>query len=216
MFALILGSALLSSARHRNRFKETVMSNLEILAVLVNVLGVWLTARRTPWCWPVNVIAVLLYVWIFYDVKLYSDMLLQVIFVFMQGYGWWQWRAGRVDEGRVHVDRLPLHVALVSLVIGGLLALLLGAGMAHFTDAEVPWLDATLTAYSLVASYWAARKYIASWWLWIALDLVYTGLYYYKALPLTAALYAGFIVLAVYGLRAWQHSVAARSTPALP
>lgn len=187
------------------------MSNLEMFAVLVNVLGVWLTARRTPWCWPVNVVAVLLYVWIFYDVKLYSDMLLQVAFVFMQAYGWWRWRSGQVDGGRVHVERLPLPTALVSLAIGGLVALLLGAGMARFTDAAVPWLDATLTAYSLVASYWAARKYVASWWMWIGLDVLYTGLYYYKALPLTALLYAGFIILAVYGLRAWQRDLEAQA-----
>ncbi|WP_263263173.1 nicotinamide riboside transporter PnuC [Pseudomonas sp. RIT-PI-S] len=197
------------------------MSNLEILAVLVNVLGVWLTARRTPWCWPVSVVAVLLYVWIFYDVKLYSDMLLQVIFAFMQGYGWWRWRAGRTDHGRVHIERLPLPRAVISLAAGALLALSLGAGMAHFTDAEVPWLDATLTAFSLVASYWAARKHVASWWLWIVLDAIYTGLYYYKALPLTAALYAGFIALAVYGLRAWQRDLSAQGpagqpTPVLP
>ncbi|WP_426199333.1 nicotinamide riboside transporter PnuC [Pseudomonas sp. DC3200b2] len=197
------------------------MSDLEIIAVIINMLGVWLTARRTPWCWPVNVIAVLLYVWIFYDVKLYSDMLLQIVFVFMQGYGWWQWRCGKVEAGRVHVERLPMPLAWKGLVIGGLLALLLGASMAQFTDAQVPWLDAALAVYSLVASYWAARKYVASWWLWIVLDAVYTGLYYHKDLPLTAALYGGFIILALYGLRAWQRNLQAgkqhtEAAPALP
>lgn len=188
------------------------MSNLEALAVLVNVLGVWLTARRTPWCWPVGVVAVLLYVWIFYEVKLYSDMLLQVVFALMQGYGWWRWRTGRLDHGRVRVEPLPLAQALVSLGLAAVLALLLGAGMARFTDAQVPWLDATLTAYSLVASYWAARKHVASWWLWITLDAVYVGLYAYKELPLTAALYAGFIALAIYGLRTWRQDLTAQSS----
>ncbi len=183
------------------------MSNLEIIAVLVNVLGVWLTARRTPWCWPVSVVAVLLYVWIFYDVKLYSDMLLQVLFAFLQGYGWWRWRTGRLEAGKVRIESLPLRLALISLVAGAVLSLLLGAGMAHFTDAAVPWLDATLTGYSLVASYWAARKFVASWWLWITLDAVYTGMYYVKGLPLTAVLYAGFILLAVYGWRVWQREL---------
>ncbi|MGY4495643.1 nicotinamide riboside transporter PnuC [Pseudomonas sp. TE3610] len=187
------------------------MSNLEIIAVLVNVLGVWLTARRTPWCWPVSVVAVLLYVWIFYDVKLYSDMLLQVLFALLQGYGWWRWRTGRLSEGKVRIEPLPLRLAVVSLVAGAVLSVLLGAGMAHFTDAAVPWLDATLTGYSLVASYWAARKFVASWWLWIALDAVYTGMYYVKGLPLTAVLYAGFILLAVYGWRAWQRELQAQA-----
>jgi nicotinamide mononucleotide transporter len=180
------------------------MSPLEIIAVLVNVVGVWLTARRTPWCWPVGVVAVLLYVWIFYDVKLYSDMLLQVVFAGMQGYGWWRWQTGRIDHGKVRIERLPVRLAAISLAAGALISVALGAAMAHFTDASLPWLDATLTGFSLVASYWAARKFIASWWLWIILDAIYTGLYYYKDLALTAALYAGFILLAIYGLRAWQ------------
>jgi nicotinamide mononucleotide transporter len=183
------------------------MSPLEIIAVLVNVVGVWLTARRTPWCWPVGVVAVLLYVWIFYDVKLYSDMLLQLVFAGMQGYGWWRWQTGRIDQGKVRVERLRAPLAAVSLALGALISVALGAAMAHFTDASLPWLDASLTGFSLVASYWAARKFIASWWLWIVLDVLYTGLYFYKALPLTAVLYAGFILLAVYGLRAWQRDL---------
>lgn len=180
------------------------MSPLEITAVLVNVLGVWLTARRTPWCWPVGVVAVLLYVWIFYDVKLYSDMLLQVVFALLQGYGWWRWKTGRMDNGRVLIEPLPINLAVISLAAGAVISVALGAAMAHFTDASLPWLDAALTGFSLVASYWAARKFIASWWLWIILDVIYTGLYFHKDLPLTAVLYAGFILLAAYGLRAWQ------------
>jgi nicotinamide mononucleotide transporter len=188
------------------------MSPLEIIAVLVNVVGVWLTARRTPWCWPVGVVAVLLYVWIFYDVKLYSDMLLQLVFAGMQGYGWWRWQTGRIDHGKVRIEHLPVRLAVNSLLLGALISAALGAGMAHYTDAALPWLDATLTGFSLVASYWAARKFIASWWLWIILDAIYTGLYYYKDLALTAALYAGFILLAIYGLRAWQRDLHDNST----
>ncbi|KAF1072972.1 MAG: Nicotinamide riboside transporter PnuC [Pseudomonas citronellolis] len=183
------------------------MSLLEWIAVAVNVLGVWLTARRVPWCWPVSVVAVALYGWIFFDVKLYSDMLLQGIFLVLQFYGWWQWSRGRVDNGRVHVARLPLTLGVLSLAAGALGGVLLGWTMHHFTDAALPWLDSALTAFSLVASFWAARKYVASWWLWIVLDLIYTGLFWYKDLTLTAALYAGFVGLAVYGLQTWQRDL---------
>lgn len=183
------------------------MSTLEIIAVIVNVLGVWLTARRIRWCWPVSVVAVLLYAWIFYDAKLYSDMLLQVLFAFLQGYGWWRWSTGGLDHGKVHVGQLALGEAAIGLIVGAVGALLLGSLMATFTDAAVPWLDASLTAFSLVASVWAARKYVASWWLWIVLDVVYVGMYLFKDLHLTAGLYAGFILLALYGLRAWRQDV---------
>lgn len=180
------------------------MSTLEIVAVLFNIVGVWLTAQRVRWCWPVSVIAVLLYAWIFFDVKLYSDMLLQLIFAVLQGYGWWRWTTGRVDAGKVRVERLPRREALISLFAGIAGAVLLGSVMHSLTDASVPWADATLTSFSLVASVWAARKYVVSWWLWIVLDVLYVGMYLYKDLNLTAGLYAGFVVLAFYGLFAWQ------------
>lgn len=183
------------------------MSALEIIAVIVNVLGVWLTARRIRWCWPVNVVAVLLYAWIFFSVKLYSDMLLQLVFVVLQFYGWWQWSKGGSDHGKVRVERLPFSTAVTSCLAGAAGALALGWAMHTHTDAALPWMDAALTAFSLVASFWAARKYVASWWLWIILDVLYTGVFLYKALYLTAGLYAGFVVLAIYGLLAWQREL---------
>lgn len=183
------------------------MSNLEIVAVLINVLGVWLTTQRIRWCWPVSVVAVLLYAWIFFDAKLYSDTLLQIIFAFLQGYGWWRWSQGGLDHGKVHVARLPLRDAVLGGIAGVIGTLLLGGLMSSFTDAAVPWLDACLTAFSLVASVWAARKYVASWALWIALDVVYVGMYLSKDLQLTAGLYAGFVLLAFYGYRSWKRDL---------
>ncbi|CTP91635.1 aminotransferase [Xanthomonas translucens pv. arrhenatheri] len=180
------------------------MSPLELLAVLVNILGVWLTARRVRWCWPVNVVAVLLYAWLFYQWKLYSDMLLQGVYVVLQGYGWWRWSQGRLDHGKVQVGQLPRREGVLSLLAGAAGALSLGWLMHRHTDAALPWLDAALSAFSLVASVWAARKRIANWTLWIVLDSLYVGVFVYKGLYPTAALYAGFVLLAIYGLRLWQ------------
>jgi len=81
----------------------------------------------------------------------------------------------------------------------------LGA-IAKQLHAALPYLDASLTSYSLVASWWQARKHTANWWLWIAVDAVYIGEYIYKGLTLTAVLYAGLVVLAVLGLRDWRRA----------
>ena len=180
------------------------MSTLEIIAVIVNVIGVWLTARRIRWCWPVSVVAVLLYAWIFYDAKLYSDMLLQVVYAVLQLYGWWQWtRAGTVQQGR-QVTSLTWPAITQSLAVGAVFSLALGAAMAHWTDAAQPWLDAALTGFSLVAQLWMAQKRVQCWPLWIAVDVIFVGLFLYKGLYLTAALYALFTVIAVQGWREWR------------
>ncbi|HWX00203.1 nicotinamide riboside transporter PnuC [Collimonas sp.] len=192
------------------------MSGLEIIAVIVSALAVWLTARRHLWCWPIGLVSVLLYARIFLVAKLYSDLLLQLIFAVMQLYGWWQWKSGASAQDSQHIQpqRLPKRGLLTGLLAAAAGSVVLGYVMASFTDAHIPWLDSALTSFSLVAQFWMARKYVANWWLWIAVDIIYVGVYIYKDLNLTAGLYAGFIVLAVVGLRSWQRQLPGNLPPA--
>ncbi|WP_409280947.1 nicotinamide riboside transporter PnuC [Pseudomonas defluvii] len=184
------------------------MSGLELFAAVLGVIAVWLTVKQNPWCWPIGLVMVLLYSVVFYEVKLYSDMLLQLVYALLQVYGWWQWtRPERLAEAR-QVSSLQPAPLLFGLGLGALASLGLGAVMATWTDAAQPWLDATLTAFSLVAQLWMAQKRLQCWALWIVLDVIFVGLFVYKTLYLTAALYALFTLIAVQGWREWQRDPA--------
>jgi len=137
---------------------------------------------------------------------------LQVVYAALQVYGWWQWtrRAGDIKPGR-QVTSLGWSAILTSLAIGAVGSLLLGAAMAHWTDAAQPWLDAALTGFSLVAQMWMAQKRVQCWPLWIAVDVIFVGLFLYKGLYLTAALYALFTAIAVEGWREWRADPALRA-----
>jgi len=184
------------------------LSLFELSAALVSAAGVWLTARRSPWCWPVGLVSVIAYAWIFVDAKLYSDTVLQVIFAVLILYGWQRWSRNLDGSGHVRVAALDARSAVQHLAVGTAAALALGYAMHRYTDASLPWLDAALTAFSLVAQWWQARRHAAAWWLWIAVDVIYVGEYVYKSLPITAVLYAGFVFLAAFGLRAWRRGIA--------
>lgn len=147
---------------------------------------------------------VLMYAWIFYDGKLYSNMLLQVVYALLQGYGWWQWTRGGISHSGVAVSRLSPQGILASLAAGLLGALLLGYLMSAFTDAQAPWQDAALSAFSLVAQVWMAQKRVECWPLWIALDLLFVALFLQQGLYPTAALYGVFTLLAVNGWLTWR------------
>ena len=179
---------------------------LELAGVATTVAGIWLTTRRLLICWPVTLAADLLYLVIFYRSQLYSDTLLQFFFVVFTLYGWWHWWRGVREEGEVRVVPLTIAGMLGALLAGAAGSVVLGA-VAVRLHAALPHLDAALASYSLVASWWQARKHIANWWLWIAVDLIYIGEYVYKDLRLTALLYAGLAGLAVLGLREWSRSV---------
>ena len=177
---------------------------LEAIAALISALGVWLTTRRHPWCWPVGLVSVALYAWVFFGAKLYSDMVLQGVFAAAIVYGWNRWLHHLDDDGLVHIAPLAFRTAMLHIMFGAIGALAWGLLMHRYTDAALPWLDAALAAFSLVAQWWGIRRHTAVWWMWIAVDLIYVGLYSYKSLFITALLYAGFVLLAVAGLRSWQ------------
>lgn len=183
-----------------------MMSWLEIIAVAVSFLGIWLTARRRLLCWPVNLAACALYFKLFLDVRLYSDMVLQALFGLAILYGWIVWARGRNAVGEVVVNPMPPLRAVAGLVAGMTGALAIGWTTSRYTDAALPWMDSALSSFSLVAQYWTARRHAASWLLWIVVDVLYVGMFVIKELWLTAGLYAAMVGLAVMGYRRWQQS----------
>jgi nicotinamide mononucleotide transporter len=182
---------------------------LEDAGVVTTLVGIWLTTRRNLVCWPVVLISDVIYLIVFYRVQLYSDALLQIFFLAFTLYGWWYWWRGVREVGEVRIVRLPLSNLLAGLAAGAVGGVVLGFAMKQIHGTALPFLDAFLTSYSLVASWWGARKHIANWWLWIAVDIVYIGEYLYKGLRPTAALYALLVALAALGLRDWRRAAAA-------
>ncbi|HEY1986452.1 MAG TPA: nicotinamide riboside transporter PnuC [Terracidiphilus sp.] len=178
---------------------------IEIAGWVATLLGIWLTTRRTLLCWPITLAADVLYLVVFYRARLLSDSLLQAFFVAFTLYGWWHWWRGVRQEGEVRVVPLAARSLLLALAAGAAGSLVLGE-IAKRLHAALPYLDAALASYSLVGSWWQARKHIANWWLWIVVDLIYIGEYVYKDLWLTAVLYAILVALAVLGLRDWRRA----------
>ncbi|WP_017460942.1 nicotinamide riboside transporter PnuC [Dyella ginsengisoli] len=182
------------------------MSWIELTGAVISAWAVWLTARRRQLCWPVGLASVLVYGGIFVDARLYSDALLQLAFAGLIVYGWQRWRRNLDDDGRVQVAPLRFTEAAGNVALGVIGALALGFAMHRWTDAALPWLDAALTSFSLVAQWWQGRRHLAAWWLWILVDVIYVGEYVYKDLLITSVLYAGFVVLAILGLREWRQA----------
>ncbi|WP_062432457.1 nicotinamide riboside transporter PnuC [Herbidospora daliensis] len=182
----------------------------ELLGFATGLLTVWMVARQNIWNWPLGIANVLLLGLVFLTVGLYADAALQIVYVVLGVYGWWQWAYGGVDRTALRVSRTaPAEWAWLGLA-GVALTALLTAALSAYTDSSVPFWDALTTSLSLMATYGQTRKLVESWWLWIAADVVYIPLYAYKNLFLTSALYVVFLALCVMGLRAWRVAAVAR------
>lgn len=187
--------------------RKRTISPLEATAVVFGLACVWLTVRQNIWCWPTGLVQVILFIFIFYHAKLYSDLLLHVIYVFLQIYGWHHWLRGGPRHNAMPVSTLSrtARMAWPSVAVAG--TLVLGFLMSTLTDAAVPYADAFTTVTSLVAQWLLARKQIESWLFWIAVDVVAIGVYWYKDLYLTSGLYVVFLGLATLGWFAWRKSL---------
>ncbi len=187
---------------------------IEAVAATLGVISVWLMTRQRPLAWPVGLAMVLLYIGVFYQTRLYSEMLLQMVYAVLQGYGWWRWLRGGGASVPLPVTTLAWQHILRDLGMGLLITLVLGALMSQYTNASLPWLDAALTGFSLVGQYWMANKRIQCWPLWLVLDVVYVGMFAALGLHLTALLYLVFTALAAVGWWQWRQPSALQELPA--
>jgi len=187
------------------------VSGFELIAVAVTLIAVYLTTRQIIWCWPLGLVSVTLYAIIFFQVKLYADMGLQGIYFALSLYGWWAWLHGGQDRQELAVSLTSWRFRIGAAACGMAFGLFLGLVLERFTDASLPYVDSLLTSFSLVAQFMATRKLLESWLLWIAVDVLYVGMFIFKGLHLTAGLYAAFLVLAFLGLVEWRRSMAASS-----
>jgi nicotinamide mononucleotide transporter len=178
---------------------------VELAGAVTTAVGIWLTARRNLLCWPITLAADVLYLVVFYRVQLLSDTLLQVFFIVFTLYGWFHWWRGVQQEGEVRVVKLARSSGVMAIALGIVGTVILGV-LAKRLHASLPYLDASLASFSLVASWWQARKHIANWWTWIVVDVLYVGEYIYKDLWLTAIIYAVLVGLAIVGLRDWRRA----------
>ena len=193
----------------------TGTSPLEIAAFFLGLANITLLMRRSIWNYPFGIAMVTLYFFIFRDAKLYSDMLLQPFFFGVQLYGWWYWLQGNMAaDGHVNVRRLQSKQMLVYGVAALVGIAALGTVMDRYTDAALPYPDATTTVLSVIAQILLARRYLENWVVWIVVDVLAIGIYGVKGLYPTMVLYALFLGLATGGFIMWRQAYLQRTAQA--
>ena len=184
------------------------MISLELVAVVLTLLAVFLTARQVIWCWPLAMVSVTLYAVVFFQAKLYADMGLQALYFGLAIYGWWAWLRGGEDHGELHVSLASNKTRVVLALIGAVAGALLGLTLSRHTDASLPFMDSVLTSFSIVGQWMQTRKLLEAWLVWLGVDVFYVGMFIFKGLYPTAALYAVFLILAVMGFLSWRRTMA--------
>lgn len=195
------------------------LSYLELTGTVLYLWSVWLIARQKLLTWPVGIASVLLYMLLFYQIRLYSDALEQVYYLGASAYGWWLWSSrGREDERAfapyVSAPRTLGLVLLITLALaaglGALVSRIHELLPALFPQpAAFPYLDALTTVMSFSAMWLMAQKRLESWAYWIIVDVIGIGLYYVQGVRFLSLLYVILLAMAINGLVGWLRARAA-------
>lgn len=177
-------------------------TTIEIFGAIFGFLSVYFTIKQNIWCWFFGLLQVVLYCFVFYTSKLYSDMILHIIYIFLQVYGWYSWKYGGSNKSALRITLLTNTTFWIGLTV--LSTALLGYVMQTKTDASFPYEDAFITIASLVAQYLMIKKILGSWLFWIIVDVVAISIYFYKDLYFTSALYTLFLIMAIMGYLEWK------------
>jgi len=179
------------------------VSFLEVCAVILALAYVVLAIFQSRLCWIAAIASASLYILIFWQVRLYLEAALQVFYIAMAVYGWFAWQQ-KDDESQTPIRKWSpkQHAMACSTLV--FLSVLIGSAMARWTDAASPFVDAATTVSALLATWMVARKLLENWLYWIAIDIASIGLYLSRDLSLTAALFAGYVLLAAWGYRTWR------------
>lgn len=179
------------------------MQTIEIIGAVIGLLYLYLEYRASRWLWPVGVLMPVFYVWIFLQSKFYADMGINIYYFFASIYGWIRWNRDQKESTGLFITHTPKRYILPLTVIGlalcgGILLLL-----TRYTDSQVAMGDSITTSLSILGMWMLAQKYVEQWWVWFVVNLISCGLYVWKGLYPTAALFAIYSVISVFGYYKW-------------
>jgi nicotinamide mononucleotide transporter len=179
----------------------------ELIAVVAAIFYLAFAIREKIVCWFFAAISTAIYIWLFIEAKLYMESILNVFYLVMAGYGWYQWNAGRSGASNKPVVTWPLivHVRAISCIVG--LSLANGYVLDAYSDAAFPFIDSFTTWFAIWATFLVARKVLENWWYWLLIDLASIFIYWSRDLKLTSALFVIYVIMIPIGLMSWTKSM---------
>ena len=180
---------------------------LDIVTTVLGLAYILLEYRASVWMWVVGFAMQSLGIVLYYQKGLYADCGMEFYYLSMTVYGYWKWVRGSAEKQSLPIRHFPHRLVLPWLAIIAAVWATIYWLLVTFTNSNVPLADSFTTALSIVGIWALAHKYLEQWFIWIAVDVVTSALYFYKDIPFKASLYALYVVIAVFGYLKWRQSM---------
>ena len=183
---------------------------LDIVTTVLGLAYILLEYRASVWMWLVGFMMQALGIVLYYQKGLYADCGMEFYYLAMTVYGYWKWVRGSSDKKELSIRHFPKKLILPWLGIIAVVWFAIYLILANYTNSNVPIADSFTTALSIIGIWALAHKYLEQWFIWIAVDIVTCGLYFFKEIPFKASLYALYVVIAVFGYIKWKKMIVAQ------
>ena len=188
---------------------------LDIVTTVLGLAYILLEYKASIWMWAVGFAMQALGIVLYYQKGLYADCGMEFYYLAMTVYGYWKWIHGSTSKEALPIRHFPKRLVLPWLALIACVWGIIYWILITFTNSNVPLADSFTTALSIVGIWALAHKYLEQWFIWIAVDVVTCGLYFYKDIPFKASLYALYVVIAVFGYIKWRRMMQASTTQEL-
>ena len=172
---------------------------IETFAVLFSLLSVWLTTKNNIWCWPIGIIGVIFYSFIFYTDKDWSNCLLQTLFVIQSVYGWLKWNKKEKDIRLSDPILISINISLTMFLSFFFYIL------NTMFNGNLSTLDSITTSLSIVGMVLLANRKLEAWFWWMVADIFYVILFIQSSHYLSALVYFIFFILTIFGYKSWKN-----------
>ena len=180
---------------------------LDIVTTVLGLAYILLEYRASVWMWAVGFAMQALGIVLYYQKGLYADCGMEFYYLAMTVYGYWKWIHGSAAKKMLPIRHFPRRLVLPWLLIIAAVWATIYWLLVTFTNSNVPLADSFTTALSIVGIWALAHKYLEQWFIWIAVDVVTSVLYFYKDIPFKASLYALYVIIAFFGYLKWRKMI---------
>jgi nicotinamide mononucleotide transporter len=181
----------------------SVASPWELLAAVLALIYVILAVKKSMWCWSAAVSSSAIYVALMIESRLYMEAALNVFYIAMALYGYWEWRRGQDASGDMAVERFRVRDHAAAIATIAVLSAINGWLLAKHTDAARPYVDSFITWGSVVTTWMVARRVAENWLYWIVFDAIAAVLYFQQGRAPTGVLFLIYVGIAIQGFRVW-------------
>ncbi|MGL4393850.1 MAG: nicotinamide riboside transporter PnuC [Brevinema sp.] len=153
----------------------------------------------------------IIYLWVYSP--LLWDMTISFFYLGVGIYGLINWQdrstnpAGFEDASPLLLTKKQVLNYIILWIVGVLVLFAIGYQVGKYSSSLQAIVDSVTTVSALIAWWFTTKKYIASWYLWILVNVLSVPLYISIGSYTMAMMYAGYVFMSFYGWKCWKDSM---------